>query len=489
MEDVSPDTALIDLEQLGTTSAVGSAGRPIPWKKLSVAAVVIGTVAYLSWPKSSTTSAVKRSVQLSSWEDTLEECTNLFQMALDADEDSVQVGVFDYDDQTLAQEKIRTAEQAAKAMHDPETNFVQIGTCGMQERSVVWLYPDKSGDHDGDDHAAFLVADGECKRIEAQVNDKKSEAACIAVYRIPDPAAGIAVLNHFHGIGTISHAVVGGHGSDSAQKNGELQMSSDIDLSGKDPVALTLVDTLATKLTPHGTIFLDSCFAGINGIAEMFSKRIPDHWVMGGVVSLQSFIQVHDTPFDGTEASGPTQVTSELAFDQVVNPSEGIDAEGDPTFVKGMAFENGGKVEEIDQLKGERVVAWFGGQNRGSVTQWLYPSGDEEVLKVNCKVEVQEPFYAFRMGPAETEQTDEDAEDGDGEGLGVFEQLLPRGLEGWVVFIYDVGNAPTSGNALINYDLPKEFKEQGVTGGTGQTLGPLLTLTKDFSKLSVTCPE
>ena len=53
-------------------------------------------------------------------------------MALDADEDSVQVGVFDYDDQTLAQEKIRTAEQAAKAMHDPETNFVQIGTCGMQ---------------------------------------------------------------------------------------------------------------------------------------------------------------------------------------------------------------------------------------------------------------------------------------------------------------------------------------------------------------------
>ena len=45
-----------------------------------------------------------------------------------------------------------------------------------QERSVVWLYPDTSGDHDGDDHAAFLVADGECKRIEAQVNDKKSEA-------------------------------------------------------------------------------------------------------------------------------------------------------------------------------------------------------------------------------------------------------------------------------------------------------------------------
>lgn len=35
----------------------------------------------------------------------------------------------------------------------------------------------------------------------------------------------------------------------------------------------------------------------------------------------------------------------------------------------------------------------------------------------------------------------------------------------------------------------RDGQEQGVTGGTGQTLGPLLTLTKDFSKLSVTCPE
>lgn len=34
-----------------------------------------------------------------------------------------------------------------------------------------------------------------------------------------------------------------------------------------------------------------------------------------------------------------------------------------------------------------------------------------------------------------------------------------------MVFIYDVGNAPTSGNALINYDLPKEFKEMGPVFG------------------------
>ena len=30
--------------------------------------------------------------------------------------------------------------------------------------------------------------------------------------------------------------------------------------------------------------------------------------VMGGVVSLESYIKVHETPFDGSPESGPTQV-------------------------------------------------------------------------------------------------------------------------------------------------------------------------------------
>ena len=42
-----------------------------------------------------------------------------------------------------------------------------------------------------------------------------------------------------------------------------------------------------------GTVFLDSCFAGINGIAEMFSTKMPEHWVMGGVVSLESYIKAY----------------------------------------------------------------------------------------------------------------------------------------------------------------------------------------------------
>ena len=46
------------------------------------------------------------------------------------------------------------------------------------------------------------------------------------------------------------------------------------------------------------------------------------------------------------------------------------------------------------------------------------------------------------------------------QGLGIFSQLLPKGLEGSVLFLHDVGNAPTSGNALINYGLPQEFKDE-----------------------------
>ena len=130
---------------------------------------------------------------------------------------------------------------------------------------MVWLYPDPSGDT----QSAFLVADGECKRIETQALDRKSkalsnemfyfhffflnisnlsfffsnttllsssfyrlfqpiflwfccsfQAACVAVYRIAEPSEGTEVLNHFHHPGTISHAVMGGHGSDSAMSLG-----------------------------------------------------------------------------------------------------------------------------------------------------------------------------------------------------------------------------------------------------------------------------
>lgn len=69
--------------------------------------------------------------------------------------------------------------------------------------------------------------------------------------------------------------------------------------------------------------------------------------------------------------------------------------------------------------------------------------------------------------------------------LAVFSQKLPEGLEGHVVFLHSIGNAPTSGNALITFDLPIGFQESDTTGGAGQTLGALTVLCKDFHHLEV----
>ena len=41
-----------------------------------------------------------------------------------------------------------------------------------QERSVVWLYPD----HSGDERSSFLLADGECKRLATSALGGKSKA-------------------------------------------------------------------------------------------------------------------------------------------------------------------------------------------------------------------------------------------------------------------------------------------------------------------------
>ena len=42
----------------------------------------------------------------------------------------------------------------------------------------------------------------------------------MAVYRVPSPTAGTILLNYFNSPGSISHAVLGGHGSDNAWRLG-----------------------------------------------------------------------------------------------------------------------------------------------------------------------------------------------------------------------------------------------------------------------------
>lgn len=461
-----------------------------PWKILVVTISLVSMVLCMAkvapHTAPGTAGVVKETVELATWDDSIETCAKIFQHILDHDADAVRMGEFLYDTETLEVQSMKNATAAAKKLQDPTTNFIQIGKCGFEERSVVWLYPD----HSGDERSSFLLADGECKRLATSALGGKSKALCAAVYRIRSPAWGTAALNHFHAPGSIDHAVVGGHGSDSTMKEGALLMSQTSDMSvltGVDSSeSAMMVDTLGAKLSAHGTVFIDSCFAGINGVAEFFSKRLMDKWVMGGVVELQSYIQVAATPFSGT--AGPSRVVSELAWDQVLDPSKGLKLEGErpePAFVKGLVIEHKeGRFNKLDAdtsyyKLGERIIAWHGGINRGSVTQWLYPSSNGEALKIGCKVKVLKSFRAFRMETSGAKGM---------EALSVFPQLLPVDLEGTVTYLHTVGNAPTSGDALINYELPRIFEEVDVTGGAGQTLGVLVTLTSDFSNLHVTCP-
>ena len=257
---------------------------PKAWKKVALALVPLAmlAVAYKVL-KPSPTAAVtssKNTVELtasgSTWWDPITQCTKEFQEVMDHGLGTFAFGEFDYDTQKLTMKNIKTAKQAAEALQDPNTNFVHVGNCGYDKRAVVWLYPD----HTGDPSSAFLMANGECKRLAVQFLDMDDRADCVAVYRVKSPAWGAEALNHFHGPNTVTHCVVGGHGSDSTMEDGVLVMSSMIYLSGKHSVdSMALVDTVHSKLTPHATVFLDSCFAGINGVAKMFSEKMPEHWV------------------------------------------------------------------------------------------------------------------------------------------------------------------------------------------------------------------
>lgn len=493
--DVTPE-AVTTSETVPETvnSVTAPEGTARVWRKLAMAMVPLALIAVAyhhsspflasSHPRepwdATTKMDVAETVELtgshSTWWDPNTQCTKMFRHVMQDGLGTVAVGEFDFSTQKLKMKHIKTPKQAAKALQDPYTNFVHVGKCGFQNRAVVWPYPD----HTGDPSSAFLMANGECQRLATQFLDKDDSADCVAVYRVKSPRWGLAALDHFHGANTITHAVVGGHGSDSTKEDGVLVMSRMIYLSGVKSVdSMALVDTLHSKLTMHATVFLDSCYAGINGIAEMFSKKIPEHWIMGGTVSLQSYIKVHSTPFDGSAESGPTQVTSEIAEDRVIDPSLKI-AMGrgytQANYVQGMILqpEEGKMVQSKSYYKtGERMVAWLGGKNMGAVTQWLYPSGNGKVLKIGSKVKVLKSFEAFRM---ETSRT---------KALAVFPQSLPEGLSGTCVFLHSIGNAPTSGNALITFDLPKEYQDADKTGGAGQTLGALLVLTTDFQHLEI----
>eukprot|EP00438_Fugacium_kawagutii_P001033 Skav205841 [mRNA] locus=scaffold160:446007:453027:+ [translate_table: standard] len=291
--------AACDVERQPAVEAkVSTAFSQKALKKVVLASVAVFALAALAYHQlraaaPSSRSSVDDVVGLSgsTWWDPITQCTNRFQEVMDNDlggANGVALGQFDYKTQKLTMKDVNSAEEAAEALKDPTTNFVHIGKCGFENHAVVWLYPDRTGDPS----SAFLMANGECHRLATQFLDADDRADCVAVYRVKSPKWGTEALNHFHGPNTVTHAVVGGHGSDSTKQDGVLVMSKMFWLRGKRSAdSMAMVDTLHSKLMPRATVFIDSCFAGINGIAQMFSQKMPEHWVMGGVVSLASHIK------------------------------------------------------------------------------------------------------------------------------------------------------------------------------------------------------
>jgi len=207
----------------------------------------------------------------------------------------------------------------------------------------------------------------------------------------------------------------------------------------------------------------------------MFSQKMPEHWVMGGVVSLE-FIKVHPTPFDGSAESGPTQVTSEIAEDKVIDPNVPMDSSygyPTPSFVEGLIIQTDSKSKMcfktgVTTRPASRMVAWLRGNTMGSVTSHGFTHPTME----------RSPFKLIGWRPIS----------GVPAPGGHFPTETPRRFGGESCF-------PAShrqrtdlwqcGNALITLDLPKAFQETDTTGGAGQTLGVLLVLTTDFQHLDI----
>lgn len=418
------------------------------------------------------TGTPEHTVQLSDASQSSQECEDMFEWIIQA-QIPVKFADYDFSTQSAKDLPFQSAAEAASLLKDPETNAIWIGMCAPDEKSVVWFYPHTKGDRDG----AFLLAGGECRRMDALMD----QADCVAIYRVPQVQEIAHALEKYHGAGSILHAVLGGHGSDSAQDAGLLALFTSDEgahtgLSASAAEFTSMLGELRVRLAPQATVFLDSCFAGINGVAKTVSSSIPEHWVFGGVVSLTSLIKTTPAPFDGGP-DGPVRVVSEYADATVLNIPAVNEGKKDPAEIALAGYEIGDDVDEAGNPKmlltqtfsGERLIGWYGGNNQGSVIQWLRPSNNSQVIRTGLKVSVKEELSAFRLAIA-------------GGGLTVFPDTMLPGMTGTVTSMMNGGNVVTSGNAVITFDLPGDWVK---TEGSGASTGPVVVMSTDFWRLDV----
>lgn len=354
------------------------------------------------------------------------------------------------------------AAEAADILLDSTTNFMEVGKCTPESKTMLWFYPSEEGDHNG----AFNLYEYECQRT----SDLQNQQECVRLYRVENSYQAIQALNR-QAPGSVVDLVLGGHGSDTTKGGSLILGYADEAVHWND--AEELFTAMAPKLAPQATVTLDSCHGAINKMAETASRILPSHWVFAGVVMTTGEVTVEQVPFDGG-LEGPTHLPSNPGKFTAVNAKASLDAlrkgyseyqvgyeELPATKASGVELRvasadlvqwdaktlDNYPVSSTKQYFGERLAAFYGGKNRGIVTQWMYPSKNGKVIQKGQKVKVAQPFGAWRS---------EMAEDQDGKAAAViFTNVLPKGLTGTVLNVGATDGTPSAGNAMILFDLPQ----------------------------------
>jgi len=179
-----------------------------------------------------------------------------------------------------------------------------------------------------------------------------------------------------------------------------------------------------------------------------------------------------DVPFAGDEW-GPTRVVSEEAANEVVDFVEAIQGDVKATRL-GQIIEqhpNGSStaVMVTPSYEGERMLGFYGGRSMGTVTQWLKPSHNSQVIRAGLRVRVVEEFLAYKF-------------EFYSDGLIAFPDPMPAGMNGTVVFMMNGGKVVNSGSAVVIFDLPDSWEK---SHNGGMSTGPLIVAAENFPFLEV----
>lgn len=204
-----------------------------------------------------------------------------------------------------------TWEDVSSLFHNHDVMNIQISRtdvakpCETGWRQSLWFYPRE------DWNAAFDLNDFVCSRMAAAA--RVSGAACINIYRVNNVAEINNVLVSWPTSGIID-VTFGGHGNN--DPNGVLGLGAvSSDHMGQDTETAAMLQRLANLMLDGGIVFLDSCYSAINGMAPYISKLMPKVWVMGGIVSLDSEIDM----LPGS--SGPLEILSDFPTSDSSVPS------------------------------------------------------------------------------------------------------------------------------------------------------------------------